>query len=107
MFCVRYKMFIISQDLVALDTRIEKLQKDKELLNIELTYLTSTERILNLIDKNPEILNDKDIIKSSQLKTTREFVALSLAKAKNQIYNDKRIAKKENEANNKKLKILD
>lgn len=96
MFYIRYRMFVISKDLVGLNTKIEKLQKDKELLNIELTYLTSSERILNLIDKNPEILNNKDIIKSSQLKTKQEFVALSLSKSHNQDYIDKKVAKKDN-----------
>lgn len=96
-------MFVISKDLLSLNTKIEKLQKDKELLNIELTYLTSSERILNLIDKNPEILNNKDIIKSSQLKTKQEFIALSLSKSHNKDYVNKRVAKKDN----KKLDSLD
>jgi len=95
MFYIKYKMFTISKDLVALDTKIEKLEKDKALLNIELTYLTSAERILNLVDKNPEILNNKDIIKSSQLKTKQEFAALSILKYQNQDYSDKRVAQKE------------
>ncbi len=106
MFYVRYKMFIISKDLIVLDKKIEKLQKDKALLNIELTYLTSTERILNLIDKNREILNNKDIIKVSQLKTKQEFVALSLSKAQDQNYIDKKMAKKENKEDNNELKYL-
>jgi cell division protein FtsL len=92
MFYVKYKMFILSKDLVAMDTKIEQLQKDKELLNIELTYLTSTERILDLIDKNPNILNNKDVIDTSQLKTKYDFTSLSLTKLKKQIYSDKKIA---------------
>lgn len=87
-------MFSISEDLIALDKKIEKLQKDKELLNIELTYLTSTERFLSMIDKNPEILNEKDVIESSQLKTRKEFVASSLTKLQNQVYSDNKVAKK-------------
>lgn len=87
-------MYIISGDLNALDKKIEKLQKDKELLNIELTYLTSTERFLSLIDKNPEILNNKDVIKSSQLKTKKEFATSSLTKLQNQVYSDNKVAKK-------------
>ena len=93
MFYVRYKMYNISSSIEYLDRKIEKLQNNKNLLTIELTYLTSTERLLSLIDKNPKILSDKSIIKVSQLKTEKEFVNISLAKAMDKAYKNKKIAK--------------
>lgn len=93
MFYVRYKMYNLTNSLSYLDKKIEKLQNEKELLTIELTYLTSTERIMALIEKNPNILNDKDVIKVAQLKTIEEFENVSLAKAKNRAYENKKIAK--------------
>ena len=87
-------MSIISTDLIAVDKKIEKLKDNKKILDLELTYLKSSERILNLIEKNPSILADKDIIKSKQLKTRDQFVALSLDKSKNFTYKDSKVAKK-------------
>ena len=93
MFYVKYKMYNISSSIVYLDKKIEKLQNDKKLLTIELTYLTSTERLLSLIDKNPDILSDKSVIKVSQLKTKKELVDISLAKAMNKPYENRKVAK--------------
>ena len=94
MFYIKHKMSIISTDLIAVDKKIEKLKEDKKILDLELTYLKSSERILNLIEKNPSILADKDIIKSKQLKTRDQFVALSLDKSKNFTYKDSKVARK-------------
>lgn len=94
MFYIKHKMSIISTDLIAVDKKIEKLKDDKKILDLELTYLKSSERILNLIEKNPSILADKDIIKSKQLKTRDQFVALSLDKSKNFTYKDSKVARK-------------
>ena len=86
-------MYEMTNDLVYLDQKIDKLKDNKNLLTIELTYLTSTERLLSLIDQNPIILNDKEIIKVKQLKTKQQLVDISLAKAKNKVYENKRLAK--------------
>ncbi len=93
MFYIRYKMHNISSSITFLDKKIERLQSNKNLLTIELTYLTSTERLLSLIDKDPKILSNKDVIKVSQLKTKKELVSISLAKAMNKAYENKKIAK--------------
>ena len=87
------KFWNISSSITFLDKKIERLQSNKNLLTIELTYLTSTERLLSLIDKDPKILNNKDVIKVSQLKTKKELVSISLAKAMNKAYENKKIAK--------------
>ena len=50
MFYIRYKMFNMINDLSYLDKEIERINDDKKILTIELTYLTSTERLLSLID---------------------------------------------------------
>ena len=94
MFYIKHKMSIISTDLIAVDKKIEKLKDNKKILDLELTYLKSSERILNLIEKNPSILADKDIIKSKQLNTRDQFVSLSLDKSKNFTYKDSKVAKK-------------
>ena len=92
MFFVRYKMYTLSKNLAFLDQKIEKLQNNRELLSLELTYLTSTERLLTLIDKNPNILNNKDIIVANQLKSKKELLEISLAKANNKVYENKKVA---------------
>lgn len=94
MFYVRYKMYDLSNNLTYLDKKIERLQSDKNLLTVELTYLTSTERILSLIDRNPKVLNEKVVIKVAQLKTKKELIDISLAKATNKVYKNRSIAKK-------------
>lgn len=96
MFYVRHRMYNLTRDLAHLDRKIEKLRSDKELLTIELTYLTSTERLLSLIDGNPKVLNNKDIINVDQLKTKDELVDISLAKSKNIIQENRRIARSQN-----------
>lgn len=93
MFYIRHRMYNISNSISYLDKKIEKLQSNRNILTIELTYLTSTERILSLIDKNPKILSDKGIINISQLKTKKELVNISLAKAMDRAYENKKIAK--------------
>lgn len=93
MFYVRYRMYKITKSLEHLDKKMEKLQSEKEILTIELTYLTSTERIMSLIEKNPNILNDKNITEVTQLKTIEEFENISLAKARNKVYENKKVAK--------------
>ena len=92
-FYIRYKMYNLSSNLKFLDKKIEKLNNEKELLTIELTYLTSTERILALIEKNNHILNNKDIIASSQLKTMKEFAKMSLVKFSGNRKGDRSLAK--------------
>ena len=92
MFCVRYKMYNISNNLKYLDNKIAKLNNEKELLGVELTYLTSTERILSIIEKDQSVLNDKDIINSKQLKTKEEFARISMAKFKDDLNDDRKLA---------------
>jgi len=93
MFYVKYRMYTVSSSISYLDKKIESLQSDKNLLTIELTYLTSTERLLSLIDKNPKVLNNKDVIEVSQLKTKDQLISISLAKVMNNVYENKKIAK--------------
>ena len=81
MFYIRYKMFNMINDLSYLDKEIERINDDKKILTIELTYLTSTERLLSLIDKNPELLNNKKIVDVKQIKTKDELKKISLSKA--------------------------
>lgn len=76
-------MYNISNEIVAIERKIEELSEVKHTLNVELTYLASTERLLNLIDKNPNILSGKNIAKPNQLKSKEEFKKSSFAKAKN------------------------
>ena len=92
MFFIRYKMYDLSRDLAYLDKHIESLQDHKELLDLELTYLTSTERILSLIDKNPNILNNKKVINVAQLKSKKQLIEISLAKANNRVYENRKLA---------------
>jgi len=93
MFCIKYRMFTLNNSLAYLDQQIEKLNENKNLFNIELTYLTSSERILNLIDKNPGILSNKEFINVSQLKTLSQFENISFAKAENRTYENSKVAK--------------
>ena len=92
MFAVRYRMYKIMNNLVYLDNRIEKLQSDKNLLRVELTYLTSTERLLSLLEHNPKILKNKNLIKIIQVKTKEELEDISLAKSVNSSYRNKKLA---------------
>ena len=103
MFYIRYRMYVLSKNISYLDEKIKKLEDNKELLTIELTYLTSTERILSLIDKNPSILNNKQIIKASQLKSKEQLVEISLAKANNRVYENRKLAEYKNENNKSEI----
>ena len=50
-------MYIIANfNLAYLDKQIEKKQEEYHILNIELCYLSSTERLLSLVNKYPSIL---------------------------------------------------
>lgn len=92
-FYIRYKMYNITKNMAYLDKKIEQMRDDKKILQVELTYLTSTERLLDLIEKNPNILNNKQLASIKQVKTKEEFKAFSLAKAVNNPYNNKKYAK--------------
>lgn len=92
-FYIRYKMYNITKNMAYLDKKIEQMRDDKKILQVELTYLTSTERLLDLIEKNPDILNNKQLASIKQVKTKEEFKAFSLAKAVNNPYNNKKYAK--------------
>lgn len=94
MLYIRYRMYTISKDIAYIDDKIKKIENNKEILNIELTYLTSAERILSLIDKNETVLNDKQVIKSSQLKSKNQLIEISLAKAKSRAYENRKLAQK-------------
>ena len=76
-----------------LDKKIENMYDDKKILEVELAYLTSTERLLALIEKKPEILNNKKVASIKQVKTEEEFENFSLSKAMNNPYNNKKYAK--------------
>ena len=80
MFYMKYKMYTITTNLAYLDKQIEKKQEEYHILNIELCYLSSTERLLSLVNKYPSILYNKSIAKYSQLKSKDELEKLSLAK---------------------------
>lgn len=86
-------MYNITKNMAYLDKKIEQMRDDKKILQVELTYLTSTERLLDLIEKNPNILNNKQLASIKQVKTKEEFKAFSLAKAVNNPYNNKKYAK--------------
>ena len=92
-FYIRYKMYNMTKSMAYLDKKIEQMRDDKKILQVELTYLTSTERLLDLIEKNPNILNNKQLASIKQVKTKEEFKAFSLAKAVNSPYNNKKYAK--------------
>ncbi len=93
MFGVRYRMKNIINSMSFLDKKIEKMYDDKKILEVELVYLTSTERLLALIEKKPEILNNKKVASIKQVKTEEEFESFSLSKATNNPYNNKKYAK--------------
>lgn len=93
MFGVRYRMKNIINSMSFLDKKIEKMYDDKKILEVELVYLTSTERLLALIEKKPEILNNKKVTSIKQVKTEEEFESFSLSKATNNPYNNKKYAK--------------
>ena len=93
MFGVRYRMKNIINSRSFLDKKIEKMYDDKKILEVELVYLTSTERLLALIEKKPEILNNKKVASIKQVKTEEEFESFSLSKAVNKPYNNKKYAK--------------
>lgn len=93
MFGVRYRMKNIINSMSFLDKKIEKMYDDKKILEVELAYLTSTERLLALIEKKPEILNNKKVASIKQVKTEEEFENFSLSKAMNNPYNNKKYAK--------------
>lgn len=93
MFGVRYRMKNIINSMSFLDKKIEKMYDDKKILEVELVYLTSTERLLALIEKKPEILNNKKVASIKQVKTEEEFKKFSLSKAVNKPYNNKKYAK--------------
>lgn len=93
MFGVRYRMKNIINSMSFLDKKIEKMYDDKKILEVELVYLTSTERLLALIEKKPEILNNKKVASIKQVKTEEEFESFSLSKAVNKPYNNKKYAK--------------
>lgn len=81
------------KNLSYLDDKIEQMKGDKRILEVELAYLTSTERLLSLIDQKPEILNNKKLVGIKQIKTDEEFKEFSLAKAVNKPYNNSKYAK--------------
>lgn len=93
MFGVRYRMKNIINSMSFLDKKIENMYDDKKILEVELAYLTSTERLLALIEKKPEILNNKKVASIKQVKTEEEFENFSLSKAMNNPYNNKKYAK--------------
>ena len=93
MFGVRYRMKNIINSMSFLKKKIEKMYDDKKILEVELVYLTSTERLLALIEKKPEILNNKKVASIKQVKTEEEFESFSLSKAVNKPYNNKKYAK--------------
>lgn len=93
MFGVRYRMKNIINSMSFLDKKIENMYDDKKILEVELAYLTSTERLLALIEKKPEILNNKKVANIKQVKTEEEFENFSLSKAMNNPYNNKKYAK--------------
>ena len=93
MFGVRYRMKNIINSMSFLDKKIEKMYDDKKILEVELVYLTSTERLLALIEKKPEILNNKKVASIKQVKTEEEFKSFSLSKSVNKPYNNKKYAK--------------
>lgn len=93
MFGIRYRMKNIINSMSFLDKKIEKMYDDKKILEVELAYLTSTERLLALIEKKPEILNNKKVASIKQVKTEEEFKNFSLSKAMNNPYNNKKYAK--------------
>lgn len=93
MFGIRYRMKNIINSMSFLDKKIENMYDDKKILEVELAYLTSTERLLALIEKKPEILNNKKVASIKQVKTEEEFKNFSLSKAMNNPYNNKKYAK--------------
>ena len=97
---MKFFMYNISTEIVSIEKKIEELKSSKHMLNIELTYLLSTERLLAIVEKNPNIIADREIIKSTQVKTKDEFRRIAFAKlkdnpiglndvAKNEIFNNK------------------
>ena len=74
------------------DEIIEDLKNKKNILKIELSYLASSGRLYLFIDKNPNIINNKEIISYTQLKTMSELKKISLSKARNNIYRNRQFA---------------
>jgi hypothetical protein len=85
MLSIRYVNHRNIKNISHLDKSIEKLEKERELLNLELVYLTSPVRLLVMVEKNPAILRNKKMVSSSQIKNKRELTKISLAKMKEQM----------------------
>jgi cell division protein FtsL len=80
MFFIKSQMYGISNELMSLDRKIYDLKEQKHLLRIELTYLTSAERLLILIEKNPYLLKEKDLITTIQIQTKKQFIQVAMQK---------------------------
>jgi cell division protein FtsL len=89
MFLIKYRVYTFLSDSSKLDKRMKELKNEKSLLIIELTYLTSTERIFSLIDNDSKVLDNKEILKYTQIKTKDEFAKISLARLKQKESNSK------------------
>jgi cell division protein FtsL len=58
----KYNIYKNNNDSHSLNRKIQDLSNKKELLEIELVYLTSPERLLNLIEKQPSLLQGKNML---------------------------------------------
>jgi hypothetical protein len=75
--------YSVTKTIIGLNDKIIFLRNKKQLLMVELTYLTSPERLIFLIEKNPKLLDRKTIVSSRQIQTRDEFVKTVKIKSTN------------------------
>ena len=93
MFYIKFNIYKTTKKYSYLDKQIEEAIEKKNILEIDLSYLTSTERLMKLIENNPKILDKKENIKYPQIKTKKELENISYAKLINNPDKATKIAK--------------
>ncbi|MDR2527137.1 MAG: hypothetical protein LBC92_04660 [Rickettsiales bacterium] len=89
----------INKQIVTINKQIDLLEKKKKLLNVELSYLTSPKRLLEIIDRHPTILGDKIETRILQVQTKEHFRKFS----KNKTLKDRIITSNNTERKNTRI----
>jgi hypothetical protein len=79
MFSVKYSLYSLKREIVIIDKEIQRNVEEKQILEAEWSYLTTPERLRNLLANNQE---KYIVIKVAQIKKLETLAPYYLAKSK-------------------------
>lgn len=82
LFCIliftKYKIFQLKKNIRNIESDIILLEKEKEILNLEIVYLTNPERLKKIYSKikkmNIKTFNNKELISVNQIKDIKNLI---------------------------------